>query len=239
MLPTNFVYHDCFSNSFVHVKISEQKRLIDVPQIDSSCISIDFYFKIQKRFWYTGPNDQESVPVHSTRQGSITGLYQIFLLLSDIMLYERLDCAISGVLWNRKDEFEGQHAAIIEYITRRLGRTMTAKKSNYKFRDQVLEICVDVKLVIDHVCKGKILFASEELSEEMMPASKSSMQFLHKVEVDERNVKNECMVCLDEIGKECEVLCMPCSHMFHNQCITKWLEESHYCPLCLFEIPTE
>ncbi|KAF3431425.1 hypothetical protein FNV43_RR26156 [Rhamnella rubrinervis] len=47
-----------------------------------------------------------------------------------------------------------------------------------------------------------------------------------------------CGVCLDKfcIGTyACE---MPCSHIFHPNCIVTWLNKSHYCPLCRFEMPT-
>ncbi|KAK7849382.1 e3 ubiquitin-protein ligase rduf1 [Quercus suber] len=31
---------------------------------------------------------------------------------------------------------------------------------------------------------------------------------------------------------------MPCSHIFHRQCIVEWLNNSHCCPICLFKMPT-
>ncbi|KAK8259897.1 hypothetical protein V6Z11_D13G086200 [Gossypium hirsutum] len=31
---------------------------------------------------------------------------------------------------------------------------------------------------------------------------------------------------------------MPCSHIFHGDCIEKWLKQNHYCPICRFEMPT-
>ncbi|KAH0678066.1 hypothetical protein KY284_019151 [Solanum tuberosum] len=106
---------------------------------------------------------------------------------------------------------------------------------------QTLEVCMDVTLMIDYQCHGRILLASDELHENigMVPASKSSIELLEPMEADERNSNDECLVCLDAIGEETQVLCLPCSHMFHGDCITKWLENSHYCPLCRFEMPTD
>ncbi|KAK4371038.1 hypothetical protein RND71_010513 [Anisodus tanguticus] len=152
------------------------------------------------------------------------------------MLYERLDLALSEVLATWKDKFEDLYDAITERTTHRL-RSIIKKKSN-EYR-QMLGVSVDVTLLIDHVCDGRILLASEELSDGMVPASKSSIGLLEPREVDENNTKDECVVCLDEMGNERQVLCMPCSHIFHGECITKWLEKSHYCPLCRFELPTD
>ncbi|KAG9155398.1 hypothetical protein Leryth_017928 [Lithospermum erythrorhizon] len=49
-----------------------------------------------------------------------------------------------------------------------------------------------------------------------------------------------CPICLEEFldyGTS-SLGCMPCNHIFHQQCIVGWLRKSHYCPLCRFEMPT-
>ncbi|EEF42175.1 E3 ubiquitin-protein ligase MBR2-like [Ricinus communis] len=46
-----------------------------------------------------------------------------------------------------------------------------------------------------------------------------------------------CTVCLEEL--EDFAAAMPCGHLFHGACIHKWLENSHYCPLCRYEMPTK
>ncbi|KAK5776904.1 hypothetical protein PVK06_044869 [Gossypium arboreum] len=54
-----------------------------------------------------------------------------------------------------------------------------------------------------------------------------------------RRVEAEsCTICLEEIKVGSSASQMPCSHMFHSGCIEKWLKQSHYCPLCRFELPT-
>ncbi|XP_049363455.1 uncharacterized protein LOC125828176 [Solanum verrucosum] len=236
MWPTGFVSHDCFKHTLVSVKpISEEEKFI-IPPITSSYssslpyLTIHCNFSIIHQFWYIPPNNLEYINMGEELDSS-TESTQIILHLSDTKLYERLDCAISEVFINFKGEFEDQQHIIVEQTTRKLKKIMTK---------QMLEVCMDVTLMIDHQCHGRILSELEELHENgMVPASKSSIELLETIETDERNNNDDCLVCLDEIGEETQVLCLPCSHMFHGDCITKWLENSHYCPLCRFEMPTE
>ncbi|KAI5352607.1 PREDICTED: E3 [Prunus dulcis] len=48
-----------------------------------------------------------------------------------------------------------------------------------------------------------------------------------------------CSVCMDEFEGGTTVACLPCSHVFHGECIVNWLRQSHYCPVCRFEVPTD
>ncbi|EYU31050.1 hypothetical protein MIMGU_mgv1a018046mg [Erythranthe guttata] len=81
----------------------------------------------------------------------------------------------------------------------------------------------------------------------MTPAVDSSIRKLKAVEYSRRDIleMNNCSICLENFsggdGGDCNkeaVLSMPCSHIFHGDCIKTWLMTSHYCPLCRFEMPT-
>ncbi|MBA0762272.1 hypothetical protein Gotri_011912 [Gossypium trilobum] len=56
-----------------------------------------------------------------------------------------------------------------------------------------------------------------------------------KVEAGEE----DCMICLEELKVGFEASRLPCSHVFHGDCMEKWLKQSHYCPICRFEMPTD
>ncbi|KAK9684602.1 hypothetical protein RND81_10G220100 [Saponaria officinalis] len=55
--------------------------------------------------------------------------------------------------------------------------------------------------------------------------------------------EGDCVVCLEGLmmkKKEDDVVVkLPCQHEFHEECIVTWLRNSHVCPLCRFELPTE
>ncbi|KAK1552873.1 hypothetical protein Q3G72_024779 [Acer saccharum] len=91
----------------------------------------------------------------------------------------------------------------------------------------------------------------------MVPASASSLKNMLKrvrvaaadIDAEEeserkrRRVKissssENCSICLEELEAGSYGTSMPCSHMFHGGCIVKWLKQSHYCPVCRYEMPT-
>lgn len=95
----------------------------------------------------------------------------------------------------------------------------------------------------------------------MVPAKKSSVKKMLKsvrvVGEEEYSRKRKrtrsrcvresetCTVCLEEFGcgtdgngkETSRASCMPCEHVFHEDCIISWLNQSHYCPICRFEMP--
>lgn len=75
----------------------------------------------------------------------------------------------------------------------------------------------------------------------LTPATKSSIQSLEEVIFDGIESTTFCTICLENMEIGSPVTCMPCSHRhkFHNPCVVLWLEISHVCPLCRFELPTE
>ncbi|PRQ21212.1 putative aminoacyltransferase, E1 ubiquitin-activating enzyme [Rosa chinensis] len=49
-----------------------------------------------------------------------------------------------------------------------------------------------------------------------------------------------CSVCLEEFRSRPPCVAMPCSHVFHSECIRTWLgrRNERSCPLCRFQMPT-
>ncbi|GMI73517.1 hypothetical protein HRI_001021000 [Hibiscus trionum] len=77
----------------------------------------------------------------------------------------------------------------------------------------------------------------ESINYGMVAAKESSIgEMLKRVRVD--GDAGNCMICLEELEVGYEASRMPCCHFFHGDCIEKWLKQSHYCPICRFEMPT-
>ncbi|RVW35537.1 Polynucleotide 5'-hydroxyl-kinase NOL9 [Vitis vinifera] len=70
-----------------------------------------------------------------------------------------------------------------------------------------------------------------------VPATRDSIEALEKIKFEEVNSTDKCIICLEEFATESEVSRMPCSHIYHEDCIIEWLERSHMCPLCRFKMP--
>lgn len=65
-----------------------------------------------------------------------------------------------------------------------------------------------------------------------MPAD--DIKKLAKVEISEEQVsKNlQCSVCMEDFVLKESVRQLPCSHIYHNDCIIPWLEMHGTCPIC-------
>ena len=44
--------------------------------------------------------------------------------------------------------------------------------------------------------------------------------------------KRNCMICLDEFKNGQKSINLPCAHIFHSECIKKWMKREKFCPLC-------
>ena len=63
-----------------------------------------------------------------------------------------------------------------------------------------------------------------------VPAAKSCIEGLKMVTVEEAE---KCSICFEDFKVG---VCMPCSHMFHKDCIQDWLNIGNSCPLCRFQL---
>lgn len=73
-----------------------------------------------------------------------------------------------------------------------------------------------------------------------IPATQSSIDALERLVFDDNlGSSMDCTVCMEEITAGVEAIRMPCSHVYHSNCIVQWLQRSHLCPLCRYHMPCD
>ncbi|KAJ9187086.1 hypothetical protein P3X46_002582 [Hevea brasiliensis] len=99
----------------------------------------------------------------------------------------------------------------------------------FKIVNEKISFVVDETEVIDRI----MMRESERGNYGMVPTARKS-RILKCVKVGD---SESCTICLEQLLEF--AASMPCGHVFHGSCILNWLEKSHYCPVCRFEMPTE
>lgn len=49
-------------------------------------------------------------------------------------------------------------------------------------------------------------------------------------------ITENCTICTDKLEEGAKVVGLPCGHMFHTACISKYLDENSICPVCRTDI---
>ncbi|KAJ6800719.1 putative E3 ubiquitin-protein ligase RING1 [Iris pallida] len=75
------------------------------------------------------------------------------------------------------------------------------------------------------------------LSRGPSPAPRSSIDALPTVPVSDPSLL--CAVCKDDFTVGSPVRKLPCSHLYHSDCIVPWLSVHNSCPLCRSPLPSE
>ncbi len=44
--------------------------------------------------------------------------------------------------------------------------------------------------------------------------------------------EKECSICINEIGRNPQMVILICNHKFHGKCIVEWLKRDDNCPNC-------
>ena len=54
-----------------------------------------------------------------------------------------------------------------------------------------------------------------------------------------RYLKSECVICFANIENVQDIRLLNCQHLFHDECIDKWLQKKPSCPVCKKEFKKE
>ncbi|KAL1207871.1 E3 ubiquitin-protein ligase RDUF2 [Cardamine amara subsp. amara] len=108
------------------------------------------------------------------------------------------------------------------------------------YGDHQIEEAVQVSLDDHQIEEAVQASFQESYIIRFRPASMFVVEDLPREIYDKPSDTDEnCTICLDEFDNGERVVTLPCDHYFHDECAVTWLETSHLCPLCRFELPCE
>ncbi|KAF8035280.1 hypothetical protein BT93_C1337 [Corymbia citriodora subsp. variegata] len=100
-----------------------------------------------------------------------------------------------------------------------------------------LQLATKDEVGIDDVEDATI--AGYEVNPVTRGVSRNTIEKLERESCLVREGDGCCSICLEELNGAEKVIDTPCSHLFHNRCIVKWLERNDSCPLCRSKVEVE
>ncbi|KAE8037578.1 hypothetical protein FH972_010157 [Carpinus fangiana] len=73
------------------------------------------------------------------------------------------------------------------------------------------------------------------------PAPHSSIDAMPTIKIAQAHIRTDshCPVCKEKFELGSEARKMPCSHIYHSDCIVPWLVQHNSCPVCRVELPPQ
>ena len=94
------------------------------------------------------------------------------------------------------------------------------------------EICSRCDTPVENASYETLL----EWGERRKPAKKIDESILNYCLTANATEESECSICLETIEIGSQTTRLPCIHMFHAECISKWIVENPQCPVCQHNI---
>ncbi|KAJ8748014.1 hypothetical protein K2173_014550 [Erythroxylum novogranatense] len=192
---------------------------IDDNNVDTSQPRFYMYFNFHRDgvLMFTGDNIEAEYPFRDRRR---TTLEIPRCVLDDPILCSRY-------LWHALPWVNNiLDAPVVRLLVGKMGSYAfrAARSGNFSGFQLVstLKVLVSETVVVEESeCEGVSESVLEKLAAESFYAGNG-----------ETNEHDNCVICLDEFSGETALTRMPCSHVFHQSCLFRWLRNSNSCPLC-------
>jgi hypothetical protein len=80
----------------------------------------------------------------------------------------------------------------------------------------------------------------ERINTRQNPVNENLISALPEMEINDLSKipdeKKDCVICLTTYELNEKVIILPCTHMFHTDCLKSWFRNQDTCPICKFKI---
>ncbi|KAF2297713.1 hypothetical protein GH714_002404 [Hevea brasiliensis] len=127
-----------------------------------------------------------------------------------------------------------------EFLTYRIANFLIFLANRHPFLG--FPVVADVNIIHEDLLDANpidLTMIMDEVSQEVIPRSASSsvLNQLRKWRFFAAKEGGDCAICLEELsGARFPLTKMPCSHIFHERCISRWLKVRNSCPSCRREL---
>lgn len=220
---------------FPHICETWQPENYEPPSTPSSPYD-EFSIEIYVNFMYVSSSRVDQAPgdepVQETDLTLSPTMYKSFQQKREHLTKDQTSwSAISNMLSQMNIPYHVQPLMIGKISE--AARAIASASENLNIR--ILPMVVSIRVVVPLDEESE--FSAEEESD------RSCIEGLEKVRVEKGLVGDDkitdsyrCVICLEEIPAGSEAISMPCSHIYHEDCIANWLQRSSLCPLCRSQI---
>ncbi|KAG6628903.1 uncharacterized protein LOC122295120 [Carya illinoinensis] len=210
---------------------------------EASYVPVNFIFKVEATFTYVPQSMVELDNGDNNNADNIEceTFEETFHVLRNLVLQESTSrTAISDMLYVVRVPLEIQEFMVHRISTR--ARDVMRQTQYMGRRDLEMRVTIRVSQCINEeslrpnytqISRQAMEYYVLGLSARTVP--KSWIEALEKVEIEGISDR-QCAICLEELSGPEGTRMMPCLHLFHEDCIRKWLERSLFCPLCRFKL---
>ena len=246
-------FDDCTSGYYMGMSLRITDPIQTRSNSPTSVKQIDLNFKVEVKCQHFQAGEEDTTFATTFLSEHIIAHQPFPALQLPVSIFKHGDKTLKRLLFQK---FQMFRAIInIELVTDQIikhwvKKVEDDKENNSGVFEEIypLEITIEVLVLqmIDAVDQPQETIDQPQVR--MVPTSDSAMKSMLKRVENEEIMKVgdyksiSCVICLEKISKEEKgsegvVLQMPCLHMFHEECIRKWLKTSHYCPTCRFSMP--
>lgn len=68
--------------------------------------------------------------------------------------------------------------------------------------------------------------------------SSNNPKKIKKIKLNDLNKEliEDCSICLNTFNNNDNIICLPCNHYYHTNCINEWFKRSKTCPKCRIDL---